>query len=73
MKHLSKKDINTVSGGRCYEQYEAEVPLAYLPIVSTNLKKLNQRKFDPAVLLQELGDAGLDPNQVSLKINVYCG
>jgi hypothetical protein len=72
MKTMTALELMQVSGGRCHEFYEADVPLKYLPIVAAHVKKLNQRQFDSAAMLQELTDAGLDTAQVNLNVRVFC-
>lgn len=72
MKAITSIEANQVAGGKCGEIYEADIPLNYLPIVAKHLKLLNQHKFDSAVLLQELSDAGLDPTQVMIHVSVDC-
>lgn len=72
MKIIPLEQVKQVSGGKCQEYYEAQVPLNFLPIVAEHLKKLNQRQFDSNALLDALTNAGLDPNQVALKVSVLC-
>lgn len=72
MKVLSSSALVQVSGGKCIEMYNADIPLNYLPIVAEHLKLLNKHKFDAAAFLQTLTDAGLDPTQVTLNVSVYC-
>lgn len=72
MKTIDISELHQVAGGKCGEIYEADIPLSYLPIVAKHLKLLNQHKFDSAVMLQELSDAGLDPAQVIIHVSVDC-
>lgn len=72
MKALTVIELSQVSGGICSEFYDADIPLNYLPIVAKHLKLLNQHKFDPDAMLQELSDSGLDPRFVTVNVGVYC-
>lgn len=72
MRKLMLSDLNQISGGKCAEFYDADIPLNYLPIVAKHLKLLNQHKFDSDAMLQELSDAGLDPMHVTVNVGVYC-
>ena len=72
MKDLTHADLVQISGGKCFELYNADVPLTYLPIVAAHIKLINKHQFDPNALLQDLQAAGLDPSQVILNVSVYC-
>jgi len=72
MKTLELQQIQQVSGGKCQEIFELQIPLAYVDIVIEHIAKIQRKQFDPAAFLQDLTDRGLDPNLVMLDVTLAC-
>ncbi|MCS5711280.1 hypothetical protein [Candidatus Berkiella aquae] len=73
MQQLSLDSLVQVSGGKCQEIFEMQAPLVHLNIFLNYLTSIEQGTFDASQFLQALIDDGLDPNQLSLKMTLYCG